>query len=214
MPPKVKNPPNVQTLFEYLKEQIFLWNGKRLHMKMMARNAPLSKYTVALLSGSYIQIELTCQDIQNLEPDHINLFPELAAIKKKVQSEWNEVLLEIKRSSNKEIKKQISNFMKNLPDLLSMNSCVKENTSPPAPPQNQPSRPSLEADVGSHFRYENEGEEVPAVKTKNTNKQVVARKIDQQEQECHVKSDEEQGNRSEDSFNEEEKVNVLPSCPQ
>ena len=84
MPPKAKNPPNAQSLFKYLKEQISLWNGKRLGMKMKARNSPLSKDMVALMAGSYIQIEYTCQDIQNLEPDHINLFPELAAIKKKV----------------------------------------------------------------------------------------------------------------------------------
>ena len=71
----------------------------------MSRNGPLSKGMVASVSGSYIQIECTCQDIQNLEPDHINLFPELAAIKKKVQLEWNEVLLEFERRSNKDTEK-------------------------------------------------------------------------------------------------------------
>ena len=74
----------------------------------ISRNAPLSKGMVASAGGSYIHIGWVCQDIQNLEPDHINLFPELAAMKKKVQSEWNEVLLEFERRSNKETEKQIS----------------------------------------------------------------------------------------------------------
>ena len=134
------------------------------------------------MCGSYIQIKWTCQDIQNLEPDHINLFPELAAIKKKVQLEWNEVLLEFERRSNKDTEETISGLKKNIPTLVPMVSSVKENTSPPAPPENQPSRPGPAADVGNHFRYENEGEKVPAMKTKNTDKQVVEMKIDQQ---CH-----------------------------
>ena len=177
------------------------------------RTLPLiqhDKGMVASVSGSYIQIECTCQDIQNLEPDHINLFPELAAIKKKVELEWNEVLLEFERRANKETENLISNLKMM---YLSMVSSVEENSSPPAPPQNQPSRPGLEADVGNHFRYENEGEEVPAMKSKNAGKQVVEIKINQQEQECHVKSDEEQGNRSEESFNEEDKGKCSPKLP-
>ena len=72
----------------------------------------------------------------------------------------------------------------------------------------------LEADVRKLFRYENEGERVPVQKTKNADKQVVARKIDQQEQECHVKPDEEQGNsRPEESFNEEDLGKCFPKLP-
>ena len=145
----------------------------------ISRNGPLSKGMVTLLTGYYIKIEWTCQEIQKLEPDHINRFPELAAIKKKAQLEWNEVLLEFERRSNKETEKQISELKKNHPDLFSMVSSVEENASPPAPPQHQPSRPGLEADVCSHFRYENEGEEVPALKTKNSDKQVIATMVDQ-----------------------------------
>ena len=76
MPPKAPFPPNPQTVFQYLKKQVIQWNDQRFRMKM-SRNAPLSKGMVAIMSGSYIQIKWTCQDIQNLEPDHINLFPEL-----------------------------------------------------------------------------------------------------------------------------------------
>ena len=72
----------------------------------------------------------------------------------------------------------------------------------------------LEADVRKLFRYENDGERVPALKTKNADKQVVARKIDQQEQECHVKPDEEQGNsRPEESFNEEDLGKCFSKLP-
>ena len=213
MPPKAPFPPNPQTVFQYLKKQVIQWNDQRFRMKM-SRNAPLSKGMVAIMSGSYIQIKWTCQDIQNLEPDHINLFPELAAIKKKVQLEWNEVLLEFERRSNKDTEETISGFKKNIPTLVPMVSSVKENTSPPAPPENQPSRPGLAADVGNHFRYENEGEKVPAMKTKNADKQVVEMKIDQQEQECHVKSDEEHGNRKpEESYYEEDQGKCFPKLP-
>ena len=119
----------------------------------MSRNGPLSRGMVTSMSGPYIQIGYTCQDIQNLEPDHINLFPELATITKKVDLEWNEVLLEFERRANKETEKLISNLKEYIPTLTSIVSFVEENTSPPAPPLNQPSRPGLEADVGSHFRY-------------------------------------------------------------
>ena len=160
----------------------------------MSRNGPLTKGMVTLLTGYYIQIEWTCQEIQKLEPDHINRFPELAAIKKKAQLEWNEVLLEFERRSNKETEKQISELKENNPHLFSMVSSVEKNTPPPAPPQHQPSRPGLEADVRNHFRYENDGKKVTALNTDNAVEQVVETTMDKQEPECHVRSDEEQEN--------------------
>ena len=180
----------------------------------ISRNAPLSKGMVASVGGSYIHIGWVCQDIQNLEPDHINLFPELAAITKKVDLEWNEVLLEFERRANEETEKLISNLKENIPTLTSIVSSVEENTPPPAPPQNQPSRPGLEADARNLFRFENDGEKVPAMKTKNSDKQVIATMVDQQEQEWNVKSNEEQGNsRPEVSFNEEDQGNCSPKLP-
>ena len=154
----------------------------------MSRNEPLSRGMVTSMSGPYIQIGYTCQDIQNLEPDHINLFPELAAVTKKVDLEWNEVLLEFERRANKETEKLVSNLKEYIPTLTSIVSFAEENTSPPAPPQHQPSRPGLDADVRNHFRYENDGKKVPALNTDNAVEQVVETTMDKHEPECLVEN--------------------------
>ena len=168
--------PTPQSLYQDFEIKYKDWSQSSFHcLSELREDREISmKMTNEIING-YESVQEVGLNIQDLEPDHANLFPYLTSQMEGVKILWKICLLKLFKGRSVE---------------------------------------ELEADVRNHFRYENDGKEVPALKTKNADKQMVATKIDQQEQECHARSDEEQGNtRPEESLKEEEQGNCSPKLP-
>ena len=165
--------PTPQSLYQDFEIKYKDWSQSSFHcLSELREDREISmKMTNEIING-YESIQEVCLNIQNLEPDHANLFPYLTSQMEGVNILWKICLLKFAFKGRS----------------------VEE----------------LEADVRNYFRHENDGKELPALKTKNADKQMVATKIDQQEQECHARSEEEQGNKS---FNEEDQGKCFPKLP-
>ena len=166
--------PTPQSLYQDFETKYKDWSQSSFHCLSELRELrEISMETTNEIINGYESVQEVGLNIQDLEPDHANLFPYLTSQMESVKILWKICLLKFAFKGRS----------------------VEE----------------LEADVRNYFRYENDGKEVPALKTKNADKQMVATKIDQQEQECHARSDEEQGNtRPEESFKDEDQGKCSP----
>ena len=91
MPPKAPPPPTPQDLFQDFKVTLEDW--RQMHEEAV-EFGDIPKVMVDKLTDCCKSIESLYRNIRNLEPNHINLFPDLAANKKRVKFEWNKLLIE------------------------------------------------------------------------------------------------------------------------
>ena len=119
------------------------------------------------IANGYESVQKACLNIQALEPDHANLFPYLTSQMDSVKIWWKIILLkfkefeerkartaseppqEVRNDHDEDTEKSVSKLNENISTIACKVSSVEETTLPLAPPQNQPSRPGLEGDVGS-----------------------------------------------------------------
>ena len=85
MPPKAPPPPTPQTLFQDFEKKLEYW---RQMYEEAVEFGEIPKGMMDDLTSCCKSIESICWSIQNLEPDHVNRFPDLASNKKKVKLEW------------------------------------------------------------------------------------------------------------------------------
>ena len=94
MPPKAPPPPTPQSLFQDLAGKLEEW-------KLMYEDAvefdEVSKGMVDKLTICCETVEKIYWNIRKLEPDHANLFPDLAGHRKEVKCQWNKILLEFEK---------------------------------------------------------------------------------------------------------------------
>ena len=136
MPPKA--PPTPQSLFQDFGNKLEDW--RQMHEEAVEFGR-VSKGMMDDLTKCCKSVESLCRNIQNLEPNHINLFPDLAANKKKVKFEWNKLLIEFEErearaasvppqqcvsDSDEDTEKLVSETKKNISILTSKAYSVEE----------------------------------------------------------------------------------------
>ena len=132
MPPTAA--PTPQSLYQDFEVKYKDWSQSSFHcLSELREDREISMEMTNEIINGYESIQEVCLNIQDLEPDHANLFPYLTSQMEGVKILWKICLLK----------------------FAFMGRSVEE----------------LEADVRNLFRYENESEEVPAMKTKNADKQ-------------------------------------------
>ena len=138
MPPKPPPPPTPQSLFKDFENKLEDW--REMHEEAVEFGR-ISNGMMDDLTKCCKSVESLCRNIRNLEPNHINLFPDLAANKKKVKFEWNKLLIEFEerearaasvppqqrvRDPDEDTEKLVSETKKNISILTSKAYSVEE----------------------------------------------------------------------------------------